>query len=155
MHVCGIYVPELVLLFWKDTLSKQLLLTGLLMGYLLLNSGLNSKRYTFATGSDDNTVRLWDLRKRKAVTVIPAHNTLVSCVKYEVRDICSVFKNIKKQNGDFLISGAFDNSCKLWALRRTQWSLISHLSGHEGKVVSLDVAHGSNVLRINLLTFTF
>ncbi|KAH3732917.1 U4/U6 small nuclear ribonucleoprotein Prp4 [Pelomyxa schiedti] len=90
--------------------------------------------YVFATSSDDNTVRLWDLRKRKSVAVIPAHNTLISCVKFE------------KQNGDFLVSGSFDNSCKLWSVKRSQWSLLSCLTGHESKIISLDISHDTTKL---------
>lgn len=33
-------------------------------------------------GSDDHTVRLWDLRQRKSVYTIPAHTNLVSCLRY-------------------------------------------------------------------------
>ena len=34
--------------------------------------------YQLATGSEDNTVRVWDIRKRKNVHTVPAHQNLVS-----------------------------------------------------------------------------
>ena len=38
--------------------------------------------YHVATGSEDQKVMIWDLRKRKAVYTIPAHTNLISYVKF-------------------------------------------------------------------------
>ena len=40
-------------------------------------------RYHIATGSADNTVNIWDLRRRKCIYTIPAHNNLVSHIKFQ------------------------------------------------------------------------
>ena len=53
-----------------------------------------------ATGSDDNTVRLWDLRRRKAYYTMPAHTKMVSSVRYS-------------DCGDFLFSGSYDRASKV------------------------------------------
>ena len=40
-------------------------------------------RYHFVTGSDDNSVRVWELRRRKCIYQLPAHTNLVSKIKFE------------------------------------------------------------------------
>jgi len=42
-------------------------------------------RYHVATGSGDNTCKVWDLRQRKCIYTIPAHQNLVTGVKFERR----------------------------------------------------------------------
>jgi WD40 repeat protein len=39
--------------------------------------------YHIATGSEDNTIKIWDLRHRNCVYTIPAHTNLVSKVKFQ------------------------------------------------------------------------
>jgi len=38
--------------------------------------------YRLATGSDDNTIKIWDLRKKGTVNVIAAHSKLISDIKF-------------------------------------------------------------------------
>ena len=39
--------------------------------------------YHVATASEDNSAKVWDLRQRKNLYTIPAHNNLLTHVKYE------------------------------------------------------------------------
>ena len=39
--------------------------------------------FGLASGSDDHTVRLWDLRKKKCAYTLPAHSSLISHVRFE------------------------------------------------------------------------
>ena len=39
-------------------------------------------RYRIATGSEDQKMMIWDLRKRQSVYTIPAHTNLISHVKF-------------------------------------------------------------------------
>ena len=55
-----------------------------------------------ATGSDDNTVKIWDLRKRGAVHTILAHNKLVSDIKFE-------------EEGRMMVTCGYDCKIKLWS----------------------------------------
>ena len=57
--------------------------------------------YQVATGSDDHTVRIWDLRKKRCQYTVPAHTKLISSVRYE------------PANGSFLVTSSFDGTCKV------------------------------------------
>lgn len=82
--------------------------------------------YQVATGSDDHSVRIWDLRKKSCVYCIPAHRSLVSAVRWQPGE------------GHYLLTASYDAAVKLWSTR--DWSLLKVLAGHEGKVMSADIA---------------
>ena len=42
-------------------------------------------RYQVASGSEDNTAKVWDIRQRRCMYTIPAHTNLVSRVKFQRR----------------------------------------------------------------------
>ncbi len=84
--------------------------------------------YILASGSEDNTVRIWDLRKRKCSSTIPAHHNLVSEVKFQ------------PTHGSYLVTGSFDNTAKIWS--SSDWKSIKTLAGHENKVLGVDATEG-------------
>ena len=45
---------------------------------MVLAVDFNSNGFHLATGSDDNSIRIWDLRKRATMYNIPAHSNCVS-----------------------------------------------------------------------------
>lgn len=53
------------------------------------------------TGSADNTIKVWDLRRRQVVYTIPAHTNIITDVKYQ------------KNGGQFLVSTSYDNTAKV------------------------------------------
>lgn len=55
-----------------------LVLEGHVKGILALDFSPNG--YQLASGSEDHSVRVWDLRKKESVYTIPAHQSLVSQV---------------------------------------------------------------------------
>jgi len=57
--------------------------------------------YHVATGSEDNTCRIWDLRRRAWLYTIPAHMNLISQVKYQ------------SQGGSFVVTSSYDNTAKV------------------------------------------
>lgn len=65
------------------------------------NNSLRCFSYHIATGSEDNTTRIWDLRKRLCIYTIPAHMNLVSSVKYQ-----PVY-------GHYLITSSYDNTARV------------------------------------------
>lgn len=99
-----------------------------LEGHLKEIYGLNfsPNGYHVATGSGDNTCKVWDLRQRKCIYTIPAHQNLVTGVKFE------------PNHGNFLLTGAYDNTAKIWT--HPGWSPLKTLAGHEGKVMGLDIS---------------
>ena len=82
--------------------------------------------YQIATGSDDNTVKIWDLRKRSCIYTVPAHTKLVSDIKFE-----------DEYEGRVMITTSYDHKCKIWSTG--DWVLIRTLTGHENKITSASV----------------
>lgn len=106
------------------------------------------------TASDDHTVKIWDLRQKKCNYTIPAHSDLISDVKFQVCSYSFVHRTIsfvtielthrfQPDIGDFLVTASFDKTCRVWSTR--DWSPITTLAGHEGKVMHVDVSHGTHL----------
>jgi WD40 repeat protein len=70
--------------------------------FQLLGISFSPNGYHLATGGEDNTCRIWDLRKKKSLYVIPAHSNLVSQVKFE------------PQEGYYLVTSSYDMTAKVW-----------------------------------------
>lgn len=75
--------------------------------FQVLGVSFSPNGYHLATGGEDNTCRIWDLRKRKSLYIIPAHSNLLSQVKFE------------QQEGYFLVTASYDMTAKvrLWFLK--------------------------------------
>ena len=54
-----------------------------------------------ATGSEDNTVKLWDAATGEEIMTLRGHSDTVSCVAFS-------------PDGDRLATGSWDNTAKLW-----------------------------------------
>ena len=85
--------------------------------------------FQLATAGDDGTIKIWDLRQRKAYASIPAHTRLITQLKFAHAN--------GRQNGEFIVSSSFDGTGKVWSTR--DWKLLSTLRGHEGKVMAIDI----------------
>lgn len=70
------------------------------------------------TGSEDTTVRVWDLAERKQVACFSEHKSSVRCV-------------VVSKELDFAISGSQDKSLILWNLKKNKLErvLIGHFGG--------------------------
>ena len=60
--------------------------------------------YHIVTSSQDNSVKIWDLRKRNIEYTIPAHTNLVSNVKFD-------------WSGEFVVTSSYDTTAKIWAAK--------------------------------------
>jgi len=65
--------------------------------------------YQIATGSDDHSARIWDLRKKGCVYCIPAHRSLVSAVRWQPGD------------GHYLLTASYDAAVKVGARAPGVW----------------------------------
>jgi U4/U6 small nuclear ribonucleoprotein PRP4 len=124
--------------------------------------------YQVATGSEDNSIRIWDIRSPGEAIVIPAHKNIVSQVRffkasidfgsgkdtpYQIPDLEALDMDlshdiepldqdtfIQRQvlNGSYLISSSYDATCKIWT--DGDWKAIKTLTGLEGKIMCCDVS---------------
>ncbi|KPJ18777.1 U4/U6 small nuclear ribonucleoprotein Prp4 [Papilio machaon] len=70
--------------------------------------------------------KIWDIRKRAPIYTIPAHTHLVSDVRYQ------------RSHGHYLATSSYDGSGKLWS--DPAWHPLRTLSGHDNKVMSVDIS---------------
>ncbi|XP_058059445.1 U4/U6 small nuclear ribonucleoprotein Prp4 [Anopheles bellator] len=88
--------------------------------------------FHIASGSQDNSCKIWDLRRRQMVYTIPAHTNLISDVKYQ------------KSGGHFLVTSSYDKTAKIWSDKT--WQPLKTLSGHDGRLVGIDISHDSQYI---------
>ncbi len=75
------------------------------------------------TGSDDKTVKLWDLATHQTVHTFYEHSGAVMSVKFH-------------PHGSVIATGSADNSIKLWDIRTHQ--LLQHYAAHDATVTDID-----------------
>ncbi|XP_072941312.1 uncharacterized protein U4-U6-60K [Epargyreus clarus] len=88
--------------------------------------------HQLATAAADHQVKIWDLRRRSAIYTIPAHTHLCSDVRYQ------------KSHGHFLVTSSYDKTAKLWS--NPAWHPLRTLSGHDNKVMSVDISHDNKYI---------
>ena len=123
-------------MIWDLRLGKAILP---IVGHVkqLLTSDFSSNGYHLATGSDDNTIRLWDLRRKNCFYVIPAHKSLISEVKFQA------------DSSKFLYSSSYDNTCRFWSVK--DWSLAKTLDIKEAKFTSISITNDIEYLSTTTL----
>jgi histone-binding protein RBBP4 len=86
---------------------------------------------TFASVSDDKTLKIWDIRQQEATTSIDAHTQEIFCVDYSPFD----------QN--LLVTGSVDKSIAVWDARNLSAKLFN-LKGHTDDVTSVKFSKMQN-----------
>ncbi len=89
---------------------------------LVLSVAFDPQGETLASGSNDNTVKLWEVRSGKLIRTLEGHQDLVWSVAFDPQ-------------GGTLASGSADNTVNLWEARSGK--LIHTLEGHQGVVYSV------------------
>ena len=92
----------------------------------------SSDGYHIVTGSADNSVKVWDLRKRNIEYTIPGHTNVVSQVRYE--------KN--SGIGNYVLTSSYDCTAKLWATKT--WQPLGTLKGHDSRLMGCDISPNGN-----------
>ena len=77
---------------------------------------------TLASGSRDNTIRLWDASSGQSLRTLQGHTSYVASVAWS-------------PNGKTLASGSWDSTIRLWEV--SSGKLLGTLPGHHGAVVSV------------------
>ena len=89
--------------------------------------------FSFASCSGDNSVRIWDLRKKARVEILTAHEKLVSSVKFG------------GHRGDVLMTAGYD--CVARIFRTSDFKIIKNLPLHETRIMAADMsADGRSVV---------
>lgn len=78
-------------------------------------------RSTYASGSHDNTIKVWDANSHRCVKTLNGHSDGIWSLNYLA-------------DGKRLISASVDGSAKLWDVNSGQ--VTTNLSFHESKVYS-------------------
>lgn len=119
--------------------SCVMFLEGHLKGILSIDFSPNG--YHVATGSEDHSIRVWDVRMRKLDYTIPAHTNIVSQVQFD------------KSAGRFIASASYDAEVKLWA--SPAWTPIVTLTGHDNKIMGLDLSVDNKLMVTSSYDRTF
>jgi WD40 repeat protein len=86
---------------------------------------------TFASGSEDNTIKLWNTKTGELIKTLPGHTGLIWSVSFS-------------PDGETLASGSEDNAIQLWNVKTRK--LIKTLPGHKNKVYSVSFSPDGRTL---------
>jgi serine/threonine protein kinase len=82
-------------------------------------------RITLASGSDDKTIKIWNLNNKKEIRTLKGHSNTVYSVAISL-------------DGKIIVSGSSDKTIKIWNLQTGQ--LINTLYGHKDFVNSVAIS---------------
>jgi serine/threonine protein kinase len=84
-----------------------------------------------ASGSDDGTIKLWEVKTGRVINSLRGHSNLVSEVAFS-------------PDGKVLASGSYDSTIKLWEVKTGR--VINSLRGHSNHVISVAFSPDGKVL---------
>lgn len=136
---------------------------------IVLLNVFNSPSHQIATGSGDDTIRIWDMRSLKALYTIPAHLSNVADIRFfrgqeippgipngtspdiemngteeKATETSREAEEWKYRSGLYLASAGYDGLVKLWSA--DDWQLLRTLPTDGGKVMSVDLSSDGTLL---------
>ncbi|ETO30590.1 WD-40 repeat protein, partial [Reticulomyxa filosa] len=94
------------------------------------NAGMTGSGYTLCSGSNDNTIRIWDIETMKELIIFKGHEDTVSSVKY------GSFESRISGGANTILSGSWDKTVRLWDIRSCQQ--IQVFKGHTNVVYAAE-----------------
>ncbi|ETN98399.1 WD-repeat protein [Reticulomyxa filosa] len=97
--------------------------------------------YTICSGSNDNTIRIWDIETTKQLNIFRGHNGFVHSVKYGSNQLLNT-----------ILSGSGDESVRLWDIRSCQQ--IQIFNGHKMYVWCVEYSPfviNNNIINSNVI----
>ncbi|ETO04373.1 NACHT and WD40 domain protein [Reticulomyxa filosa] len=91
--------------------------------------------YTICSGSDDETIRIWDIETTKQLNIFKGHKHWIRSVKYGSNELLNT-----------ILSGSNDKSVCLWDIRSGKQ--IQVFNGHTDTVLSVE--YSSFVIKNNI-----
>ncbi len=100
---------------------------------------LSDNLYLFATGSDDNTAKVWNLTSKSLVATYGCHTNQIKSAldHYQFSNLTDLI----------LVNGALDGLVNSYLIPTSNQLIGAYLVGNNWKVTSLRVINGSGVLR--------
>jgi hypothetical protein len=80
----------------------------------LKKAGNSDRTYLLASGSEDQTIRLWDTQTGQCVKTLQGHTAAVLTVVFAPCDAIAIQHEDSLQSGQVLASGSEDETIKLW-----------------------------------------
>ncbi|KAF3231314.1 WD repeat domain [Orbilia oligospora] len=78
---------------------------------------------TLATGSDDKTIRLWELKSGRMIRILKGHHNYVYCLNFNPQ-------------GNMIVSGSYDEAVRIWDIR--SGNCQKTLPAHQDPVSGVD-----------------
>jgi WD40 repeat protein len=117
---------------YKEQIAKLYSHYGTLVsGHVDEVTSFISRNDILYTGSKDYTIRIWDLKEHKQLSMMEGHTSAITCM-------------ILTKNSDFLISGSWDWTIRIWNLK--QKTLIGVLRGHTDWVTAIQLSPDEKTL---------
>ncbi|CAK4075272.1 unnamed protein product [Aphanomyces euteiches] len=95
---------------------------------------------TLVSGSDDNTIKVWDVRLKREVQTIEE--------RFQVTAVCYGSSSTQ------VFSGGVDGLVKQWDLRKTESGPVDILAGHSEIITSLQLSPDGNYVLSNAMDST-
>lgn len=128
---------------YKSNSTNRLIGDGLIDSFIGHSDSINAVAITpngkiIASGSEDNTIKLWDLNTGECLATLEGHEAGVRAIAIS-------------PDGQLLVSGSADNTIKLWQLPSVENEPICPdpiytLTGHSGDVKCLSISRDGQIL---------